>query len=306
MAKVFVVGGSGFIGQAIQKYALTNEIADNFVFSYNKHPDKIHVGLEKIKVDFLDGLNTNVHCVKSYSQVIYVAGSSDQNLASRTPSIDVDVNIKTFLRFMQGFEGSLVLLSSQAVYDDLKGQICESVDHVATKPYAISKQAVESYARYFLDIGQLSKLWIFRAKHIFGEGEKKTRLIPRCARAVVSEEPITIVGEGKTVLSSLPSIFVAEILVKAAKYLEAAKGRFFEVTNINYPAKITTTDVVKFLQGIQHFDSVIKKSVESFPVRFWGDTKKLSGYLRSWRMEFPNLWEVLENYFIRLIRRYSQ
>jgi nucleoside-diphosphate-sugar epimerase len=202
---------------------------------------------------------------------------------------------------MKEFRGSLVLLSSQAVYYGLEGGVHEKVDHVSTVPYGVSKQMVEAYAKYFLRDGLLSKLWIFRLAYAFGKGEKEYRIIPRCANSVRNNEKVTIFGGGKSFVNPLPSEFVAKILVKAAENLEEAKEGFMEITNLNYPRKVTVMDIVSFLSQVKHFDFVVNEAGEEWPVKFWGNTENLSSHLTTWNMEFPELRECLKEYFIELI-----
>jgi len=299
MEKVVVIGGSGFIGRAIQKHVLDQGKENAFIFSYNTHPERVDSGLEKVRIDLLK--NDNIRVIERYPTAIYLAGNADHGLARRFPSLDLDLNVKGFLSFMEEFRGSLVLLSSQAVYYGLEGEISENEDHVSTVPYGLSKQMIEAYAKYFLRTDTLSRLWIFRLPYAFGEGEKERRLIPRCARATFNDEKVTVFGEGKSFLNPLPSWFVAKILIKAVESLKERNKSFLEITNINYPEKVTVRDVVRFLESVKHFDYVISEGGEEWPVRFWGNTKNLSAHLKAWKIDFPNLWDGLKKYFTELV-----
>jgi nucleoside-diphosphate-sugar epimerase len=202
---------------------------------------------------------------------------------------------------MEEFRGSLVLLSSQATYYGLEGEIPETVKHIATMPYGLSKQMAEEYARYFLRNDVLRKLWIFRLMYAFGKGEKEHRLIPRCANAVRNNQRITIFGGGKSFLNPLPSWFIAQVLLKAAESLNEKEDKFMEVTNINYPEKVSVKDAVTFLNSVKRFDFVINDSGEDWPVKFWGNTKNLRSHMKEWNIDFPELWDNLKEYFTELI-----
>jgi nucleoside-diphosphate-sugar epimerase len=202
---------------------------------------------------------------------------------------------------MQEFRGSLVLLSSQAAYYGLEGKIFEAVDHVATIPYGISKQMVEAYAKYFLRNHYLSKLWIFRLMYAFGKGEKEYRLIPKCANAIREGEQVTIFGGGESFLNPLPSEFVAKVLLRASESLKQGTKQFMEITNINYPERVTAKDLVAYLNQIRPFNFTVSGKGEEWPVKFWGDTENLLSHLREWNMDFPDLWGSLKKYFAELI-----
>ena len=299
MDKVLVVGGSGFIGSAIQQLVLNERLEDFFAFSFNKNPEGIDAHLNKVHIDLLKaGANKDI---KNYPVAVYVAGNTDHGLAKRSALLDLDLNVRAFLNFMEEFRGSLVLLSSQATYYGLEGEIPETVNHIATMPYGLSKQMAEAYAKYFLKNDVLSKLWIFRLMYTFGKGEKERRLIPRCANAVRNSQRITIFGGGKSFLNPLPSWFVAQVLLKATESLKGRKSKFMEVTNINYPEKVSVKDVVIFLNRAKHFDYVINDSGEEWPVKFWGNTKNLLSHMREWNIAFPDLWDNLKEYFMELI-----
>ncbi len=298
MEKVLVVGGSGFIGSEIQRHILGEHNENSFTFTYNKKPEKMHKNIDRMHLDLLGEVSDEV---RKYPNAIYVAGNADHGLAKRSPLLDLDFNIHAFLNFMQKFRGSLVLLSSQAVYYGLEGKISETVDHVATTPYGISKQMVEAYAKYFLVKSYLSRLWIFRLMYAFGKGEKESRLIPRCAKAIREDEHLTIFGGGESFLNPLPSEFVAKVMLRACESLRSDTKPFMELTNINYPERVTTKDLVVYLNHIVPFNFTVSCEGEDWPVRFWGDTNNLFSYLREWKMDFIDLWGSLKKYFIDLI-----
>jgi UDP-glucose 4-epimerase len=299
MDKVLVVGGSGFIGAAIQQRVLNEHLEDSFTFSFNKNPERIDKNLNKVHLDLLKAGASKE--TKNYPVAVYVAGNMDHGLAKRSPLLDLDLNVRVFLNFMEEFRGSLVLLSSQATYYGLEGEILETVNHIATTPYGLSKQMAEAYARYFLRNDALPKLWIFRLMYAFGKGEKERRLIPRCANAVRNNQRINIFGGGKSLLNPLPSWFTAQVLLKAVESLKGREDKFMEVTNINYSEKVSVKEVVTFLNRVKHFDYVINDSGEDWPVKFWGNTKNLLSHMREWNIDFPDLWDNLKEYFIELV-----
>jgi len=299
MEKTIVVGGSGFIGKAVQKEVIAQDAQNAFVFSYSKHSQEICANLEKIQVNLLG--SQNLEKIGKHSSAIYVAGSAEHGLARASPSLDLDLNVKAFLSFMKVFRGSLVLLSSQAVYYGLEGEIKENVEHVPTMPYGLSKLMTEAYAKYFQETTALSNLWIFRLMYAFGEGEKARRLIPQCANAVINRGEVNINGEGKSFLNPLPSWFVGKILVKGMQSLLCRNGASLEVTNLNHSERFTVRDVVEFLASVRNFKYSINPGGEEWPVRFWGNTGSLLTYMEEWKIDFPNVRSSLQQYFIELV-----
>jgi nucleoside-diphosphate-sugar epimerase len=300
MKKTLVVGGSGFIGSTLQRVVLDRKQIGSFVFSFNQKREKLDPKLENLKIDLLEEVS---HKVNDYPVAIYVAGNANHGIAKRDPLLDLNLNVRAFLNFTKEYRGSLVLLSSQAVYYGLEGEVPEEVDHVSTIPYGISKLATEAYAKYLHQTGVLPKLWIIRLAYAFGHGEKENRLIPRCATAVRDGEKVTVFGGGTSFVNPLPVEFVAEILLKAADSLKDAKEGFMEITNLNSPERFTIKNIVTRLSQTESFDFTINASGEEWPVKFWGSTKNLSDHLEDWNMEFPDSWATLKKYFIELIKR---
>lgn len=299
MERVIVIGGSGFIGRALQQHVLDERMENAFVFTYNNHPERICDSLEKERVNLFE--KDSIRVIRKYSRAIYVSGSSNHGFVKSYPSLDLDFNVKTFLNFMEGFRGSFITLSSQAVYYGLEGEIDEDVGHISIIPYGLSKQMTETYARYFLKKGILSKLWIFRLMYAFGKNEKERRLIPRCAKATCSNEKVVVYGGGRSFLNPLPSWFVAKVLIEASNNLEEKDESFLEMTNMNYPEKVTVSDIVAFLEDVKHFGYIINEFGEEWPIRFWGNTKNLVTHMKEWNIAFPNLWNNLRKYFMKLV-----
>jgi|YelNatPaOPRAMG01_1025707.scaffolds.fasta_scaffold06861_9 nucleoside-diphosphate-sugar epimerase len=298
--KTLVVGGSGFIGSALQKVVQEKHLENNFTFSFNKRPEGVSRELKRLHVDLLKAELSEQ--IKDFTSAIYVAGNADHALAKSNPLSDLNYNVYAFVNFMRKFSGKLVLLSSQAIYYGLEGEVQESIEHTPAMPYGISKKTVEAYAKYFLKKGVLSKLWILRLAYAFGEKEKKNRLIPKCAQAALSQGTVTLYEGGTSFINPLPVSFVADVLVKALVDLETKEEGFIEVTNLNHPCKITVKDVTTFLSTIRHFNTVYGKSEDEWPVLFWGSTLKLSSYLKKWDIDWPDPWVALKEYFINLTK----
>jgi len=299
MKETLVLGGSGFVGRAVQRLVFDQGLADKFIFCYAK-PERISQGLRKKHLDLL-ALNAG-EALRGHEHSLFLAGNEDHRLAEENPSRDLTLNVGSFLGLMSGFKGRLVLLSSQAVYSGLEGRVEEAVEHLPETTYGISKQMVEAYAKYYLATRTLKSLWIFRLAYAFGEGERTDRLIPRCARAARAGGGLTVYDGGKSFLSPLPVDFVARVLLKAIELPPRAKGANAEITNLNHREPTRVRDVVSLLKSVQPFDINFVEE-ERWPVKFWGDTGNLEGHLSRWRMRFPDIKVSLKSYFQELVKR---
>lgn len=294
--RILIVGGSGFIGKGIQKSAMDMGWGDLLTFSYHEHPDAIHDAFKKVHVNLLD--KEGAAPLKDYKLAIFVAGQGNQALAAADPLKDNQMNVELFLNFMRYFRGSAVILSSQAVYQGLQGEVDEKTIHIPKSPFGISNRAGEAYADYFFHLGWLRKLWLFRLLYAYGPGEMHRRLLPMCAWAASNKGKVTVHGGGKSYLNPLRSDFVGQVLMNAADIVADAQDGSYEVFNLSHPKKTTTLDVVKTLAGARHFDYNVASGGEEWPSTYWGETKRLTNLMKQLKMEFPDVKRSLIDYFM--------
>ena len=293
---ILVVGGGGFIGRGIQDAAMDMGMGDMLTFTYFEHPERINDGFKKIKVDLLhkDGATP----LKDYEVAIYAAGHANAGMADHDPIADIQLNDFLLINFIRHFRGSLVMLSSQSVYQGLTGEIKESVDHVPESPYGISKRMGEAYADFFYRTEHIRKLWVFRLLYAYGRGEIERRLMPMCAWASSNGGKVVIHGGGKSYLNPLSAPFVGDVLLKAVDTIEEQDEGSREVFNLNHYKKMTAIEVVKLLSEAKRFDYSVDERGENWPVRYWGDTDKLSVLLREWKISYPDIRQSLVDYFL--------
>lgn len=178
---ILVVGGSGLVGQALQREVLKNGTHDDYVFTYNTH-DNIDQRLDKMHMDLMNLTIKDAARLRGYNRAIYVAGG----------------HLFNFVQFATIFRGSLVLLSSMAA-------------ETATG-YGMKKKMGEEYAKNCLCNGMITKLWIIRLSYTYGPGEREDRLIPRLAREVATGRGFELIGLGARI-DPLPVETVAKELI---------------------------------------------------------------------------------------------
>ncbi len=293
--EVIVVGGSGFIGNALQAAALDRGMGDLFAFTYHEHPECIRDCFKKVKVDL--SVHDGAAALKEYRNAIYVVGNANASLSRKDPWRDLELTVRPLLNFVRYFRGNMVHLSSQSVYYGLQGRQREDVNHVPVVPQGISKRIAEEYAQYLAQLGYLEKLWTFRLRYAFGPGEPPRRLLPMCNWAASTGGTVQIHGMGKSLMNPLPSEWVGEVLMRAADTLSFERERTINVTNLNHPDKMTVLQMVKVLAGERAFEYDLEAGDEGWPVEFWGDTELLVKQLKTWKMKLPDLKESLRKRF---------
>lgn len=209
MATSLVTGGAGFIGSHVvdQLLAKGHEVVvlDNLSggFQTNVNP----------RAHFVQGSVTDVECVErifSERQIDYVfhlaayaaEGLShfirrfnyENNLIGSVNLINASVNTGTVKCF--------VFTSSIAVYGRNQTPMIEELPPQPEDPYGISKYAVELDLRNALEMFGLNYV-IFRPHNVYGErqniGDPYRNVIGIFMRQILSEQPLTVFGDGKQV-----------------------------------------------------------------------------------------------------------
>ena len=119
-----------------------------------------------------------------HETAVWCIGRSDHREAWTDPVGDLQANVLALGRFLEGFRGRLVLVSSGAVYHGLKGPVGPMSTLTPLHPYAISKLTGERLAMARLTAGSLSGLVILRLFHPFGSGRTPDPHRPTPAEAV--------------------------------------------------------------------------------------------------------------------------
>jgi nucleoside-diphosphate-sugar epimerase len=291
MSDILILGGGGFVGTAIQDRV--SAASKEYVFTRSRHGHSMDHA-RSLELDLLDAVQ--VAEVSRFDRAIWVAGGADHRLGNETPEADLELQVLALLRFLEHFRGSLTLLSSQATYYGLTGEVQETVDHVPSMPYGLGKLAAEKYAEWALDAGRLRGLWVHRLMYAFGVNERKQRLLARCTRASRDGGRVTIRGGGRSFLNPLPVQFVADVLLRTATQLESEPIGFFQLTNLNHPERWTVADVVEAYAENNNFDYELTENGEDWPVTFYGNVVKLSHWLGGWGMAFPDVGSSLVTY----------
>ena len=292
MKRVLVLGGSGFVGKALQSVSAGDPGRFLFVDRVLPHPAPEHVDI--LQVDLLS--ERDVGQLAQFDHAIWVAGNADHGIGWIDPIGDLESQVTAFLRFLSRFRGSLTMLSSQAVYFGLHGGVPEEVDHVPNMPYGFSKLAAEKYAQWALESGRLERLWIHRLMYTFGPDEKPRRLLARCIRASQDGSMVTIAGNGRSFLNPIPVTFLALVLERSSMQLAQQPPGYMEVTNINHPEPWTVLEVAEHLCTIGSFDYKVVAGGERWPVTFHGRVDKLSAWLDRWGIGFPDVRRSLAKY----------
>jgi len=223
--RLLVVGGSGFLGRNILSTAaaLDWELAATYWKDDGFPRFASQLGCSAVRHDLL-GPPRNWEA----DACIYLAGNADHRRSVASPVDDLRLNAEGLIRFLAGYSGALVLMSTAAVYEGQSGGVSPETRTDPQMPYAISKLAAERYVKYHAAQGRLESATILRLYYAFGPHDRPSRLIPRLVRAArEGQKTFVVTAPRGTLLDPLFSEDVARAALAAAK--GRGKGRTFDL-----------------------------------------------------------------------------
>ena len=135
--------------------------------------------------------------------VMYFAANGDPAASSAQPRWDLEQNATALVNFLEGCPADhLVYTSSGAVYDGLVGAVSPVTPVAPRLPYAISKLAAESYARFFAErrdsLGSYINVRFFGA---YGPYEADRKITTRWLRGMAAgQREFVVRGDGKNLI----------------------------------------------------------------------------------------------------------
>ena len=215
--RLLVVGASGFLGRNIVRAAAGGRWDVTGVYWRSRDFSRFarEHGVEAVRHDLLADTRA-----WSADACIYLAGNSDHLGSARAPLDDLQRNVGALLRFLVGYSGSMVFMSSAAVYEGHRGLVSPSTSLRPTLPYAITKMACERYLAHFVAAGKLASATVLRLYYAYGPYDRETRLVPSLVRAAHAKDKTFCVTAPR---GALVDPMYADDVAKAA--LAAASGR---------------------------------------------------------------------------------
>ena len=265
--RVLVVGASGFIGRhlvlalARANHTVTgvfhrDESFPAFAREAGAHPEKCDLVRDDQEWD--------------QEVCVYLAGNSNHAWSLAQPLEDMEMNLVALNRFLRGFSGNLIFLSSAAVYEGHRGSVTPDARVYPSLPYAISKLASEGYVHHYHNTGELAGFLILRLYYAYGPGERAGRLIGSLCRKVLlgGQRTFPVAGTGDSIIDPLYIDDVVDALVRALPH--SASGGIYDLC-AGQPRDVR--------QAIRDVAAVGGISVEiqpdpnrkEVPVRFWSD-----------------------------------
>lgn len=206
MAKCIVFGGTGFIGKHLVSHLLT-EGHSVTIFTRNGETQReliTHPKLTYVFGDFFNSHDIN-EATKGKEYVFHLISLTNPAISEEDPYIDVDTNVRMSIHLLEACVQNKVkrviyTSSGGSIYGEgHKKSLSETDPTFPISPYAIGKQTIEGYLRYFYKKHQLDYL-VYRISNVYGQGQNtannKHGVISVFLRNILAGKTLTIFGNG--------------------------------------------------------------------------------------------------------------
>ena len=221
MARCLVIGGNGFLGSylvdALSGAGHEVRVFDRFsagVASYRA------AGIDRFVGDFLNHADVR-QALRGQEYVFHFLSTTTPASAEDDPTLDVRTNVASSIDLFQfaveaGVSRLFFASTGGAMYGDRDVErLTEDMLPAPVSPYAIGKQAIEGYLRYFAVKSGLAST-TFRISNPYGPRQPLTRkqgVIPIFLQRIALGQPIELLGDGSSVRDYIYAEDVARMIV---------------------------------------------------------------------------------------------
>jgi UDP-glucose 4-epimerase len=261
VARCLVIGGNGFIGSHVVD-SLAGRGHQVTVFDRHRPgPSRFDSrGVETIHGDFLNAADVRAS-LEGQDVVLHFLSTTDPATAQSDPTIDIRTNITSSVQLFSacadaGISRVYFASSGGAIYGDQDRQVFAETDvTLPVSPYAIGKQTIESYLRYFRRTHGLEST-SFRISNPYGPRQnplKRQGVIPIFLRRVAEGAPLTVLGDGSMVRDYLYVGDLAEMIAEVVTI-----GPQHDLYNLGSGVGTTITELVETIREVTRRDVTVE------------------------------------------------
>jgi UDP-glucuronate 4-epimerase len=258
--KILITGAAGFIGSNLADDLLKSGIKvfgiDNFDPFYDRSIKEANVvnalknkHYELHEGDIRDTVFVN-RCLESFKPdiVIHLAARAGVRPSLLDPAAYYDVNVMGTLNILESMKKhkirKLLFASSSSVYGNNKKVPFSESDNVdcPVSPYAASKKAGELLCHTFHHLYKMD-IFCLRFFTVYGPRQRPDLAINKFTRAILSDNEITIYGDGTT---SRDYTHINDIIQGIRKAIFKLQG--FDVFNLGESSTVSLNRLVSLLE----------------------------------------------------------
>jgi UDP-glucose 4-epimerase len=254
VARCLVIGGNGFIGSHVVD-SLVGRGHEVTVFDRHRLGSRQFEGrgVRLVAGDFLNTADVRAS-LEGQEVVLHFLSTTDPATADGDPTIDIRTNITSSVQLFSacvdaGVSRVYYASSGGAIYGDQDhpGAFAETDVTLPVSPYAIGKQAIEGYLRYFRRTHGLEST-SFRISNPYGPRQnplKRQGVIPIFLRRVAEGAPLTVLGDGSMIRDYLYVADVAEMIAEVVTV-----GARHDLYNLGSGVGTTINELVRTIREV--------------------------------------------------------
>lgn len=250
MAKCLVLGGDGFIGAHLVRRLLLDghEVS---IFSKNDYP--ANSGARRIYGDFLSKVDIDV-AVRGHEYVFHFITLTNPAVSDLDPFIDIETNVGMTIHLLESCVAHKVKRvifpsSGGAIYgDNVNDTLTEEDATFPVSPYAIGKQSIEGYLRFFYQKYNLDYLTL-RISNVYGIGQhtsgKKHGVISVFMDSMIKGQPLRVFGDGAMVRDY---IYVDDLVLIVSSL--AFRETQHKIYNVGSGVGVTVNEIIEQIEHL--------------------------------------------------------
>jgi len=271
--RIFITGGTGFIGQHILRQLLAN---DHDILALKLPGEDVSPFTEQHKITFIDGTLATLEPIKNTLQhfkpdaTIHLAWQGIPNYDAPTSTTNLIQSVQLLLLLAELNCQRVLCSGSCWEYAHKTGKLSEDALVQATNPFTAAKISVHTMGTEIAKANNQQFTWV-RFFYVYGPGQKSHSLIPHLIQAIHAGNTPDI----KTPRTRNDFVYVEDVARAVTQLIQTptTQGTY----NIGSGTSTEITDVINQVYhayGLTQRYSPPPKTQET-PVDFWADITKI-------------------------------
>jgi len=290
MTKILITGATGFIGSHLFDLLLSQGYD---VFGISNSYEKKLIS----KISLLNKHKLNSFFKKNkFDVVIHLASILEHKNPLKILHTNYSCTMNLLQSCLENNVSNFIFASSHAVYGKTNYlPIDEEHPTIPQTSYGITKLMEENLCRLFNNYFNLSII-ILRITSVYGEDQKKTKLIPNLILNSFHDKKI-ILHKYKNGFQIMDIIHVDDVCNSILCSIKSKQN--FGIYNICTNTSITVKEIASNIQKINH-SKIIIKDIDEQTNHFTYDTKKANKFLKfSSKIKFEKRFQSLYDKIIQ-------
>lgn len=284
MKKILVTGATGFIGN----YVVTELLKNNYpVIASSSSEEKARQMSWFSGVEFqafnLESFDSNINYFDFFHQPDILIHLAWEGLPNYKAAFHVDINLPRHFSFLQNMLkhglSDITITGTCFEYGMREGILSEDMPAAPANPYALAKDELRKQIETLQRELDFHFKWV-RLFYMYGKGQNPNSLLSQLDQALAKGDSEFNMSGGEQQRDYLPVEKVAEYIVKTA-----LQNKVEGIVNCCSGIPVTVKSLVE--NYLKEKNKTISLNLGYYPytdyeaMRFWGDTRKLDGIIKS-------------------------